>query len=134
MIENENENADAVSEADAAKAEIQAKFDEQEECFRAQEGYLAILRAFTSKHRDAMAPFHWKAYGWNDTEIAFDIIQYPAQDPKAIARAFGADGWKRVPDGYTCGSINWRKELDGCVLIIKYAENIKPTLREDVRL
>lgn len=112
---------------------VQLKFDEQEQYFQKTLQWQATLRAFFAKHREAISPFHWRAYGWNDTEIVFDHYSDHGK-AKDIARAFGKDGWKRVADRFSCGSINWRKELDGCVLIIENAESLKPSLIETVKL
>jgi hypothetical protein len=111
---------------------IAEKFAKQERHFLDLEENIRIGREFFAKHVDALAPFEWTYYGW-DREVTF--VRYcKDKDAKAIARAFGADGWKRKTDGYTCGSINWSKEVDGLTLVIKGAESIMPKLIEEVKL
>lgn len=118
---------------DAAAAEIQKKFDEQEEYFQKTVRTQAVLRAFFEKHRETIAPFKWRAYGWCDTEIEFQSYsKHPMA--KEIANAFGKNGWRRVPNRHSCGAIDWRKDLDGCVLIIKTAEQLEPKVIEEVKL
>jgi hypothetical protein len=116
----------------SALAEIEQKFIDQEAQLVKQEQIVATLRAFFSKHREALAPFVWNCYGWN-TEIKFDL-GWRDQKAKDIARAFGADGWTRKVDGYSCGSINWHKSVGGVELTINAAESIKPKLIEEVKL
>jgi len=113
-------------------AETEQKFIDQEARLVKQEEIVATLRAFFAKHREALAPFVWKCYGW-DAKIGFDI-GYQNKDAKAIARAFGASGWARKADHYSCGSINWHKTVDGVQLTIEAAESIKPKLIEEVKL
>lgn len=108
-------------------AEAEGNFTKNEKC-------IAILRAFLAEHRDAFAQFCWRAYGWNDTDIEFNIPGYPAQQAKDIARAFGPDGWKRSYNPHACGSINWTKELEGVKLIIRNAEQAPRKLVEEVKL
>ena len=112
---------------------VQLKFDEQEQYFQKTLQCHATLRAFFEKHREAISPFHWRAYGWCDTEIVFNHYSDSGKE-KEIARAFGKDGWKRVADRFACGAIKWVKELDGCQLIIENAESLKPSLIETVKL
>lgn len=109
---------------------IEQKFSDQEQQFVKLELAIATLRRFMVKHHDTLAPFRWKAYGW-DTEIKFDTYN---DAPKEIAKAFGSNGWTRKHDRFSCGSINWEKEVDGCKLIIECAENIKPKLIDEVKL
>lgn len=106
------------------------KFREQEKRFIGVELALAKCRAFIEKHRLTLAPFNWSCFGW-DNEITFS---HYCNEAKAIARAFGADGWTREHDRWSCGSVDWKKEIDGMFLIIKGAESIKPKLNEQVRL
>lgn len=108
---------------------IAEKFHEQEKRFLELEDNIAVLRRFIVVHHDALAPFTWTAWGW-DKSIEFRSY---SQRPTEIAKAFGKDGWRRESDSYSCGSINWKKELDGVKLKIEAAENIKPTLREEVK-
>lgn len=54
--------------------------------------------------------------------------------PKKIARAFGADGWKREKNAYTCGQIDWKKTIDDVEVEIQGAEHIAPKLIEEVKL
>lgn len=116
----------------SALAEIEQKFTDQESQLVKQEQIVATLRAFFAKHREALSPFAWKCYGW-DIEITF-VVGYQNKDAKPIARAFGAGGWARKSDRYSCGSINWHKTVDGVNLIIEAAESIKPKLIEEVKL
>jgi hypothetical protein len=118
-------------ETTAKQIAIEAKFSAQEEYWQKNEQDIARLRAFMARHREAIAPFEWRAYGWNDLKIIFEAHD---QKPKEIAKAFGATGWTREHDSYTCGAVNWKKEVDGCFLIIKNAENIKPKLIEEVKI
>ena len=113
---------------------INKKFDDQEKRFTDTEANLATLRAFFLKHREALSPFTWSCYGWADTDIDFHCPGWPEQKAKDIARALGADGWTRKRSPHTCGSIDWHKEMDGCHLIIRNAENINPKLVETVKL
>lgn len=69
--------------------EIQIKFQRQEQHFETQAALLATLRAFFARHRDAFAPFQWTCYAWYN-EIRFDANDWREQNPKNIARAFGA--------------------------------------------
>ncbi|HSS95779.1 MAG TPA: hypothetical protein VLK33_02050, partial [Terriglobales bacterium] len=55
-------------------------------------------------------------------------------DPKAIARAFGAEGWKREKNSYTCGQIDWKKTIDEVHVEISGAEHIASKLIEEVKL
>jgi hypothetical protein len=55
-------------------------------------------------------------------------------DPKKIARAFGADGWMREKNSYTCGQIDWKKTVDEVELEISGAEHMAPKLIEQVKL
>ncbi len=119
--------------AEEAAAKIQAKFDDQEKVFSNQETRITKLRAWIAKHREALAPFVWSCYAY-DLSVDFTVANWSNPDAKAIARAFGADGWKRVHDDTACGSVNWLKTVDDVKLTIRHAENIKPVLREDVRL
>lgn len=123
-----------MTEEEHKAAEIQTKFDEQEECFRATEKHIAVLRAFIANHREAFAVFSWTAYGWNDTEIKFYTPGYPTHNAKTIAKAFGTDGWKRGHNKSSCGSINWTKETGGVTLIIQNAEQLSRELVKEVRL
>jgi hypothetical protein len=97
------------------------------------ESNVAKCRAFVEKHKDAMGAFDCTCYGW-DTEIKFSQYMILPFIPKDVARAFGVDGWKRIPNTSGCGSIDWVKELDGVVLKIENAEQIKPKLIEEVKL
>lgn len=115
----------------AKQAATAAKFDAQEKNWQSNESDIAHLRSFFQKHHDTIAPFNWLAFGWNDRRITFEGYD---QKPKEIAKAFGATGWTRVHDSYTCGAVNWTKEVDGCFLIIKKAENITPKLIEEVKI
>lgn len=116
---------------EAKAAMIQEKFSAQENHFKAMERDLVTLREFFVKHHDALAPFVWRCYGWNDCKIVFGAS---GEEAKAIAKAFGASGWTREHDSYSCGSINWHKDIDGCHLKIEGAESIKPRLIEEVKL
>ena len=115
------------------EAEIQKKFDEQEAGFAKTLECHRVLREFFTKHREAIAPFHWKAYGWCDTEVEFDSFQNRGRE-KELARALGKDGWTRHKNSYACGSIDWKKDLDGCHLIIRGAEQMSPKLIDEVKL
>lgn len=112
--------------------EIAGKFSGQEAQLVKQEQVAANLRAFFAKHREALSPFVWKCYGWDD-EVEFDI-GYSNPVAKPIARAFGADGWTRKANSYTCGAINWHKTVDGVRLTIRNAESLKPKLIAEVKL
>jgi hypothetical protein len=132
-------NAEIVTEnteqAEAKALEIKAKFDKQEEHFRQFEKEMAILRKFFEKHRETLSPFGWTCYAWNDLEIKFGRYDFNGcKDPKAIARAFGADGWTRKHNRSACGAIDWFKVVDGVILTIEDAENIKPKLIDNVKL
>lgn len=105
-------------------------FNEVEKRFRDIEKNLALTREFLTKHREKIEQHTFRAYGW-DNEIVFYGYD---QDSKAIARAFGSEGWTRQHDSYSCGAINWHKEVDGIKLKIENAENIKPKLIEAVKL
>lgn len=110
---------------------VQMKFDDQEARFVELESNISVLRAFIAKHRETLAPFHWSCYGY-DKSITF--WGGMSNDAKSVARAFGADGWTREHSGVSCGSVNWKKPLDGVVLLIEAAENIKPKLIESVKI
>ena len=109
---------------------VRLKFEGQEKTFLEVETTLATCRAFFAKHREALAAFEWRCWGW-DNEIKFS--HYYNEDPKSIAKAFGASGWTREHDRHSCGAINWKKQLDGMTLIIEGAESIKPKLIEEVK-
>jgi hypothetical protein len=96
------------------------------------------LRDFIEKHRLALlmcqswsaGPTHYptvtirKGYG-KDSE---------SFNPKEIARAFGAEGWKREKNSYTCGQIDWKKIIDDVHVEIAGAEHMAPKLIEEVKL
>lgn len=127
------ENTTETEVQDTSAADIQKKFDAQEETFQRTLTCHKTLRAFFEKHREAISPFNWKAYGWMDTEIEFDSWQDRGK-AKEIATALGREGWTRHKNSYTCGAIDWKKELDGCGVIIKNAEQMTPKLIEQVKL
>lgn len=113
--------------------EQQAKFTNQEARFVELEQTIATCRAFMEKHKETLAPFEWSMFGY-DPSCTFYSWNQPEGYPKNIAKAFGADGWTRVHDPHTCGSVNWLKQIDGITITLKEAENIKPTLRTEVKL
>ena len=132
IIEEQNEKRTPEQiEADKKKAIISLRFDNQESHFQQIERDFVILRAFFVKYRETLAPLDWNCYGWNDRKIIFCTH---GGDAKKIAKAFGSDGWVREHDKYSCGSINWLKTIDGCILKIEGAECIKPRLIEEVKL
>jgi len=108
---------------------IAEKFTKQENQFTEVEKNLAALRRFMVVHHDALALLDWRCYGY-DNSIVLNTYN---QKPKDVALAFGKDGWKREHNSYSCGSIDWHKTIDGVLLKIENAENIKPTLREEVK-
>ena len=113
---------------------INATIAEQDKKFLKAEKEMATHRDFWIKHKDAMGRFYFYWWPWNN-EIQFDCCcGITRNSAKEIARTFGVDGWKRKPDPSTCGLINWEKELDGVILKIRGAENIKPKLIEEVKL
>lgn len=106
------------------------KFDDQKQQFIIIETALATCRAFIAKHHDTLAPLNWTCYGWCN-QIKFHPWR---QEPKEIARAFGSSDWTREYDRYSSEAVNWKKEMDGMLLIIENAESIKRKLNEHVRL
>lgn len=109
-------------------------FDQTEKCFQETEADIKASREFIAAHKEALSKFiEWKCYGWSGRELTISLwmTDVPA---KEIARLFGANGWKRVPHGHSCGAINWIKEFEGFKLTIEYAENLKPTLIEQVKI
>ena len=132
IIEENNETRTPEQiEADKKAAIINQKFEQQESHFQAMERDLVTLRAFFAKYRENLSPFEWRCYGWNDCKITFCAN---GDDARKIAKAFGANGWIREPDNYSCGSINWLKTVDKCILKIEGAESIKPRLIKEVKL
>ena len=106
------------TETETTVDEIQEKFDTQERRFAELEQHVSNLREFFAKYRDAIAPFSWSCYGFDAISFYAGTEHYKTENkPKAIARAFGADGWTREFNSSTCGAVNWLKTIDGVVLI-----------------
>ena|ERR1700744_1970254 len=113
---------------------IAKKFIDQEAQFVASEKTLAILRDFFKKWREVISAFKWTCYGWGSPDIKFDLTYGDKSQAKAIATAFGKEGWRREKDNYACGKINWLKTVDGVELKIDGAEQLSPKLIEEVKL
>jgi hypothetical protein len=134
LTETETAVGQATEEQEAKRLEIQEKFDKQEAKFRELESIILTLRGFFEKHREPLSPFGWSCYA-PGLEITFGKYAFNGSpDPKAVASAFGSGGWIRKHNPYACGSIDWFKTVDGVVLKIEDAENIKPKLIEEVKL
>jgi hypothetical protein len=112
---------------------ISERFAKQEDRFQQQEADIAFMRVWLEKHKDAIGQFEWSL---NERSICFyhGICWKANEDPKAIARAFGKNGWTRKKDSFTCGAINWHKEFDGVQLKIDEAEKVEFNPLENVRL
>jgi hypothetical protein len=96
------------------------------------ESDVRLVRQFITNYKSAFSKVKsFYAWGW-DTEIKMHPIS--AQTAKEIAVLFGPEGWERIHDSGTCGSINWLKTIDGIKLVIEGAENIKPKLIAEVKL
>jgi hypothetical protein len=113
--------------------QIEAKFTKQENQFLEQEKNISLLRAFFLKYRKPFAQFQWRAYGI-DNEISFDCNYQNVGRAKDIARAFGSDGWTRKKNSYTCGQIDWFKDIGEVTLKIEGAEHLNLNLIEEVKL
>src|SRR5690242_20275247 len=106
-MNNEPATTTETTELDLAR---QTAIAEQEAKFAETDSTLATCRAFWEKHKENLLKFTYSGfYGWY-ANIDFSTASHTA---KEIAKAFGADGWKRHRDEYICGRINWKKELDG---------------------
>lgn len=112
---------------------IKAKFDGHENDFKGVEKNIGVLREFMVKHRDAMAPFIWTT-NIHQPSIYFNCAYSNKGKQKEIARAFGAEGWTRHKNEYTCGRIDWKKTIDGVRIEIDCAEQVEMKLKEEVRL
>lgn len=125
------QTAETASTPEQSEAKENKLFAEHVDSFNQTEQALAACRAFIEKHKGTLQQLNgWRAYGFS-AKIIFD---YFGQRPPDIAKAFGATGWTRKANQYSCGSIDWHKEMDGMELVIEGAESIKPTLREEVKL
>jgi hypothetical protein len=120
-----------MNEESSTESKPQTQFDIIEKRFVEREHDLFKLRAFIDKHRTVLEQLGqcWEAFGY-DGKIKFNDNYQGKQEPKLIARLFGADGWTRKPNSYSCGRIDWFKELDGVSLMIANAEQIKPLITE----
>jgi hypothetical protein len=112
---------------------IAEKFNSQEKKFIELERSIAAVREWLVKHASKIVDVEFYSYGW-DPEIKFNRYQRDDVDPQAIARRFGCEGWERVADGYSCGTFHWVKTVDGVRLIIESAENMKQTIKKEVRI
>ena len=95
-------------------------------------------RKFIEKHSatiDAISEkqFYCSMYGWN-SDLDIQTYSNDKLDFKSIAALFGADGWTRKFNPTACGSIDWHKTVDGINITLKNAEQVKPTLIEEVKL
>ncbi len=114
----------------------ESKITEAEKNFAKTEHCIAVLRAFFAKHAAALEQIDFRAYGWNDTVVTINNRTWGENPltPTQIAALFGQTGWNRKHSTYTCGAVDWVKELDGCTLTIENAESIKPKLIDEVKL
>lgn len=112
---------------------FETKTKEWEDRATKLESDVAFCRAWITAHAAIIAPFDWDCMGWS-RELVFNQYGARCVNAREIATAFGKEGWKRVPDRYTCGKIDWMKSVDGMLLKIESAEHLPMNVREDVRL
>ena len=107
-------------------------FDRQEARFNELERIVSLCRQFVKDHQEQLSKLkHWYMWGW-DTELKVSPAMN-GMEAKDIAKLFASEGWEREPDRHSCVSINWKLQINGITVIIEGAENIKPTLKKEVR-
>lgn len=131
-IERENTvSIETTTEAEPLTEEHAKLVADQIQAFNDYEATLQRTREFWAKHQATILKFkHEQMY------VFLNKLEFPGSygnDPKEVARAFGADGWTRVRNPYTCGAIDWKKVVDGVEIVIANAETA-PALLPQVRI